>query len=194
MRLINLTKVRSLFTLSHRGSDNSPLLFVFSANYIDQSIVTLMRLRFRHLQKYCTAFKVRYLIGRNHNAIYAKTFHTKFTWTRSVMESTQIIYAIAKIEVSLSSNCDSVNIGLTLVRLYLCNLYLLYVLAAAWGNNREDVLIVFFVNNDSKRTSKAIELVRQVWLWLEVNGSINNDIKSDINAPFLKKTNQNDCI
>ena len=78
------------------------------------------------------------------------------------MESTQIIYAIAKIEVSLSSNCDSVNIGLTLVRLYLCNLYLLYVLAAAWGNNREDVLIVFFVNNDSKRTSKAIELVRQV--------------------------------
>ena len=34
---INLTKVRPLFTLSHRGSDNSPLLIVFSANYIDQS-------------------------------------------------------------------------------------------------------------------------------------------------------------
>ena len=41
----NLTKVRPLFTLSHRGSDNSPLLIVFSANYIDQSIVTFMRLR-----------------------------------------------------------------------------------------------------------------------------------------------------
>ena len=26
----NLTKVRPLFTLSHRGSDNSPLLFVFT--------------------------------------------------------------------------------------------------------------------------------------------------------------------
>ena len=33
----NLTKVRPLFTLSHRGSDNSPLLIVLTANYIDQS-------------------------------------------------------------------------------------------------------------------------------------------------------------
>ena len=33
----NLTKVRPPFTLSHSGSDNSPLLIVFSANYIDQS-------------------------------------------------------------------------------------------------------------------------------------------------------------
>ena len=37
----NLTKFRSLFTLSHRGSDNSPLLIVFSANYIDQLTFTL---------------------------------------------------------------------------------------------------------------------------------------------------------
>ena len=43
--LPNLTKVRPLFTLSHRGSDNSPLLIVFSANYINQSIVTFMRLK-----------------------------------------------------------------------------------------------------------------------------------------------------
>ena len=42
---INPFKVRPLFTLSHRGSDNSPLLIVFSANNIDQSIVTLMRLK-----------------------------------------------------------------------------------------------------------------------------------------------------
>ena len=34
----NLTKVRPLFTLSHRGSDNSRLLIVFSAKNIDQSI------------------------------------------------------------------------------------------------------------------------------------------------------------
>mgnify|MGYP003690113861 CR=1 FL=1 len=34
----NLTKVRPLFTLSHKGSDNSRLLIVFSANNIDQSI------------------------------------------------------------------------------------------------------------------------------------------------------------
>ena len=34
----NLTKVRPLFTLSQRGSDNSRLLIVFSANNIDQSI------------------------------------------------------------------------------------------------------------------------------------------------------------
>ena len=32
----NLTKVRPLFKPSHRGSDNSPLVFVFSANNIDQ--------------------------------------------------------------------------------------------------------------------------------------------------------------
>ena len=32
--LYNLTKVRPLFTLSHRGPDNSPLLIVFNANVI----------------------------------------------------------------------------------------------------------------------------------------------------------------
>ena len=37
MERSNLTKVRLLFKLSHRGSDNSTLLIVFSANYIDQS-------------------------------------------------------------------------------------------------------------------------------------------------------------
>ena len=41
----NLTKVKPLFMLWHRGSDNSPLLIVFSANYIDQSIITFMRLK-----------------------------------------------------------------------------------------------------------------------------------------------------
>ena len=45
--LLNLTKVRPLFsnTLLHRGSDNSPLLIVLSAYYIDQSVVTFMRLK-----------------------------------------------------------------------------------------------------------------------------------------------------
>ena len=42
---INLTKVRPLFTLLHRGSENSPLMLVFSANYIDQSNVTFMRMK-----------------------------------------------------------------------------------------------------------------------------------------------------
>ena len=42
---INLTEVRPLFTLSHRGSDNSPLLIVFSANYIDQSNRNFMCLK-----------------------------------------------------------------------------------------------------------------------------------------------------
>ena len=36
---INLTKVRPLFSLSHRESVNSPLLIMFSANYINKSIV-----------------------------------------------------------------------------------------------------------------------------------------------------------
>ena len=43
--VFNVTKVRPLFRLSHRESDNSPLLNVFSAIYIDQSIVTFMRLK-----------------------------------------------------------------------------------------------------------------------------------------------------
>ena len=43
--LINLTKVRPLFTLSHRGSNNSPLLIMFSANYIDQSYWNFMCLK-----------------------------------------------------------------------------------------------------------------------------------------------------
>ena len=33
---VNLTKVTSIFALSHRGSDNSPLMIVFSAYYVDQ--------------------------------------------------------------------------------------------------------------------------------------------------------------
>ena len=37
LKTIQLTKVRPLFTLSHRGSEKSSLLIVFSANYIDQS-------------------------------------------------------------------------------------------------------------------------------------------------------------
>ena len=41
----NLTKVRPLNTLLHRGSDNSPLLIVFSANYIDQSNGNFMCLK-----------------------------------------------------------------------------------------------------------------------------------------------------
>ena len=46
----NLTKVRPLSTLSHRGSDNSLLLIVFSSNYIDQSNLNFMCLKvFRKL-------------------------------------------------------------------------------------------------------------------------------------------------
>ena len=33
----SLTKLRPLFSLSHRGSDNPPLLIMFNAYYIDQS-------------------------------------------------------------------------------------------------------------------------------------------------------------
>ena len=58
--------------------------------------------RFCHLQKYRTAFKIRYLIGWNHDAISRYKVHTKFTWTRSVMESSD-------------PQCDGINRGLTLV-------------------------------------------------------------------------------
>ena len=45
---------------------------------------------FHHLQKYLAAFKIRYLIGRSHDAIWKlQKFiqHKQFTWTQSVMES-----------------------------------------------------------------------------------------------------------
>ena len=50
IRLINtsslyLIEVRPLFTLSHRLSDNSPLLIELSANYIDQFNRNFMRLK-----------------------------------------------------------------------------------------------------------------------------------------------------
>ena len=44
---VNLNKVRPLFMLLHRGSDNSPLLMVFSANYIAQSTVAFIWLKVR---------------------------------------------------------------------------------------------------------------------------------------------------
>ena len=52
--ICNLTKVRPLFTLSNRGSDNFPLLIVFSANYIDQSNRNFMCLKV--FQKYFRSF------------------------------------------------------------------------------------------------------------------------------------------
>ena len=96
------TKVRPLFTLSHIRSDNYPLLIVFSANYIDQSIVILND--FRHLQKYCTSFKICHLIGRNHDAICKYKVH---------------LNTVSNGEFS-DPLCDSVNRGLTLVR-FLCD-------------------------------------------------------------------------
>ena len=87
--LLKLTKVRPLFTLLHRGSDNYPILIVLSANYIHQSnrdfyanegisealtfwpfVLSRLHARRRHLQKYCTVFEIRYLIGWDHEAIY----------------------------------------------------------------------------------------------------------------------------
>ena len=126
-----LTSVRPLFTLLYRGSDNSPLLIGFSANYIDQSNrnfhategsrkfftfwseqttcqmwhenVTTKRLS--SSSKYCTAFERCSLIDRNSDAICKYKVHTMFTWTRSVM----------------GSYLRKRNRSLYIVRLELCN-------------------------------------------------------------------------
>ena len=111
---INLTKVRPLFTLSHRGSDNSPLIkhrvqcdlyWPFNRYFY----ATESKLNdFCHLQKYCTEFKIRYLVGRNHDAMCKYKVHTKFTWTQLVMGSYQILYAIvAKIRYLVGRNHDA---------------------------------------------------------------------------------------
>ena len=121
----NLTKVRPLFTLLHRGSDNSPLLIVFSAKYIDQSNLTFMRLKvfWKHLpfdllisvdytpevirkhNNKTTGFKMCYLIWRNHDAI------CKLQSSYKVHKNT-----ISNGELS-DPLSDRVNRGLTLVRL-----------------------------------------------------------------------------
>ena len=61
--------------------------------------------KFHHLQKYCIAFKLRYLIGQNHDAI-------------------SKLQGLYKVHLNTISNgnlsdplCDCVNRGLTLVRL-----------------------------------------------------------------------------
>ena len=97
---LNLTKVKPLFTLSHRGSDNTQLLIVFSANYIDHSIVTFIRLKV--VETMSTSSKIVHCVYRTLFVdIMMQYANTKFirTWTRS------------------SDLCDSINRGLTLVRL-----------------------------------------------------------------------------
>ena len=59
----NLTKVRPLFTLSHRGSDNSPFLIVFSANFIIQSIVTFIRLKVAKRFRHYNTLRLKYAIS-----------------------------------------------------------------------------------------------------------------------------------
>ena len=91
-------------TRSHRESDNSPLLIVFSANYIDQSSLLLCDWKLAkqfHLKKYCTAFKIHYLIGRNHDAICKYKVHLNM---------------ISNVKLS-DPLCNSINRDLTLVRL-----------------------------------------------------------------------------
>ena len=119
----NLTKVIPLFTLSHRGSHNSPLLIVFSANYIDQSNWNFMCLKvfwcmkyevltfwpFRSEKNTCPKWheNVNFIIFKNtamrlNYAFWFKIMtqnpnykvYTMFTWTRSVIWSYQILYAI----------------------------------------------------------------------------------------------------
>ena len=110
---LSLYKVRPLFTLSHRGSENSPLLIVFSANYIDQSTLTFIHLKvFRKLWPFdlsrlrargdtktylSPSSKIEHCVmsGRIMMQYANYKVHTKFTWTRSVMGSYQISYAIA---------------------------------------------------------------------------------------------------
>ena len=61
--------------------------------------------KFYHLQKYCNAFKLRYLSGQNHDAI-------------SKLQSLYKVHLNTISNEELSNPlCDSVNRGLTLVRL-----------------------------------------------------------------------------
>ena len=116
--LRNLTKFRPLFTLSHRGSNNSPLMIVFSANQTEISgiwkyfgsfdILTLKiwedyipeitRKRKLNEWKYCNAFKLRYLIGQNRNA------------------KSKVLNTISNGELS-NPLCDSGKRSLTIARL-----------------------------------------------------------------------------
>ena len=95
----NLIKVRSLFTLSQWGSENSHLLIVFSANYIDQC-----PRRNENVTFLSTQFKLRYLIGQNHDAI-------------CKLQSSYKVYVntISNGEFS-DPVCYSVNRDLTLIR------------------------------------------------------------------------------
>ena len=111
---VNLTKVTHIFTLSHRGSDNSQLMFMCSANYIrladisEGSIFWLFDIWIDYVPEmtwksinnssfsnYCTAFEIRYLLCQRHDAICKYKVHINFGWTKSLRETYQILYAIA---------------------------------------------------------------------------------------------------
>ena len=116
----NLTKVRPLLTLSHRGFDNSPLLIMSSAKCIDKSnrfhvpesiseVLTLWPLKSEKTTCLRWDENVNFIIFINTALRLNDAFwlvkivtqspnnkvYTKFTWTRSVLGSYQILYATA---------------------------------------------------------------------------------------------------
>ena len=84
---INPSKLRCLFTLSHRGSGNSILLIAFCDIYlIFRKFWLLGRLKYipeltRNVtsssSKYCTSFGKIYLIVQNDDSICKDKFHTE---------------------------------------------------------------------------------------------------------------------
>ena len=102
-----LTKTRPLFTLSHRRSDNFPLLIIFSATYINQSIVTFMRLKVG--QTTSVLFKIT--VMRLKYARWLVRIITHYA-------STKYIQSSLKHDMWWGDTpCDSLKRGLTLVRL-----------------------------------------------------------------------------
>ena len=99
MNFTNLTKVRPLFTLSHKGSDNSRLLIVFKWTLYEHCIC-LLHHDFYHSDSVflaqCSIFeddesRLAYFQSQKSNDWLVNVISTKFG-------SCQILYAIALIE------------------------------------------------------------------------------------------------
>ena len=144
-----LTKVRPLFTLSHRGSDESPLLIVFSANYIDQLNCDLYSTTwyFGSFDQVDHMPEVTQKCNNKTTLIIFKILHSDWNrqsdWSKSWCNmQVQILY---KDHLNTISNgdlsdplCDSINRGLTSVRLNLIywNMNTLWI---------SDLVIIFWI-------------------------------------------------
>ena len=134
----SLPEVRPLFTLSHRGSDNSPLLTLFKWTLYFHIVSWYRPNRWLILNAVQFFEDDEGGLAYLHSCIKVTivwSIYRNWHWTRSVMGSYQI-----------NPLCDSINRGLTLVRLYRDTSTKTWGLSFLWFHSKVRPNLVFFYN------------------------------------------------